>query len=97
MIEINLIRGGYGIMSKCPCENCLIIPICRHKDLDKLLKCEPLSIYLMRYIASIAASKERIKLRQGVIDIVKPTQWGIDHNGYFTKYDPNKKRFIHYG
>ena len=84
-------------MDKCPCKDCLMIPMCRHRDLNSFLGCELVREYLMRYVPSLSPSIRRTECRQRAVVILKPTQWGVDHNGYFTKYDPSKKRFIHYG
>lgn len=85
-------------MDKCPCVDCICIPICRHRHLNAFLgSCELVREYLMRYVSSLSPSIRRTKCRQKTIAILKPTQWGVDHNGYFTRYEPNKKEFIHYG
>lgn len=76
---------------KCPCEECLMIPICRHKSLNILLECEPMKEYLMNYTCSLVPTKRRTTLRQGVIDILKPSQWNIDKDGYFTGSGIQKK------
>ncbi len=84
-------------MVKCPCEDCICIPICRHKHLNSFFACELIKEYLMEYVSSLSPSARRAKCRHEVLKILKPTQWSVDLKGYFTKYDPNKKGFIHYG
>ena len=80
-----------SIMNECPCKDCLVIPICRHKYLISLLECEVIREYLMKYTFSMTPTKRRINLRQGVIDLLKPTQWNIDMNGYFTRFKRRKE------
>ena len=63
---------------KCPCENCMCIPICRNKQYMNLFKdCSLLREFLPNYeIANFFSfteeGRKRIKL---IIHILKPTTW----------------------
>ncbi len=78
---------------KCPCKDCICIPICRHKPLDKLLRgCVLLTNYFVKHISPIGETEKRIKVRQVVIDTIKPSQWNMDSDGYFTPNMIQRKR-----
>ncbi len=82
---------------KCPCKGCLMIPMCKHKFLSVLLECEPMKVYLMKYTFFLTSTKRRIRLRQGVVDILKPTKWDIDRFGCFTGFTRGEKEFAAHG
>ncbi len=78
---------------KCPCKDCLMIPVCRHKYLNLLLECEPIKDHLMKYTYSSTPTQRRTRLREEVIGILKPTQWNIDKFGYFTRFKRKGEEF----
>jgi len=55
---------------KCPCEDCLCLPICRHKRYIPLIKCSILKKYLMN--ASLSPSTKKIMI---ISKILEPTRW----------------------
>jgi len=55
---------------KCPCEDCLCVPICRHKRYIPLMKCSILHDYLMK--PSISSSYNKIEKITSILD---PTRW----------------------
>ena len=67
---------------KCPCEDCLCVPICRHKRYIPLIKCSILNNYLMK--ASISTPFKKIKK---ITTILSPTRWSYrfeKHKGKLT-------------
>ncbi len=57
-------------LDKCPCEDCLCVPICRHKRYIPLIECSILKEYLMK--ASISTPSNKI---EKIATILKPTRW----------------------
>jgi len=60
---------------KCPCENCLVMPLCRHKFYDELKECKHVRKYL--YLGNFQ------KLNYHKVNIIyleqilKPTTWSV--------------------
>lgn len=68
---------------KCPCEKCLMIPVCRHKMfLDLLETCHIFHKYTTLHSH---AYTDRILYNQVIEKILKPTTWTVDENGYITR------------
>jgi len=55
---------------KCPCEDCLCVPICRHKRYIPLVKCSMLNKYLME--ASMETPSDKLS---ALTHILHPTVW----------------------
>jgi len=58
---------------KCPCEDCLCVPICRHKHYFIIEKCPLVSAYLC-----VTNREIRIKKITNVKKFLHPTTWDID-------------------
>jgi hypothetical protein len=72
MEEINLIRGGYGIMNKCPCKECITLAICINRE---ELKCSLLLKYLNEtYINSVYPMSS--KILNNMSEILRGS-WGL--------------------
>jgi len=54
----------------CPCEDCLCVPICRHKRYIPLIKCSILNNYIMK--ASYSTPSDKIET---ITTILEPTRW----------------------
>lgn len=58
---------------KCPCEDCLCVPICGNKVYHKLVECSLLAVYLIGpCTASIRPSNRILKVEE----IIQPEIWG---------------------
>ena len=63
-------------MTKCPCENCICIPICRNRFyLDLVDKCELVSSYLR---TPCDASKKRNRPVTVLYKLFKPKTWYLE-------------------
>lgn len=62
---------------KCPCEDCLCIPICRHKHYYTLFhECLLISIYVENpYLAKICINEIKITEK-----FLKPSSWEVYNN-----------------
>lgn len=57
---------------KCPCKDCLCVPICRHKKYIKIVECSLLRGYLIDpCTARIRPSKRILKVEK----IIHPVHW----------------------
>jgi len=72
---------------KCPCKECLLIPVCRHKHYSKLLN----DCYIIRnslYIKANPTFNNRkssyVNYVESVETCIKPKRWylQIDNNGF---------------
>jgi hypothetical protein len=54
----------------CPCEDCLCVPICRHKRYIPLIKCSILKDYLIK--SSWGSPCNKIDT---IVNILNPTRW----------------------
>ena len=71
---------------KCPCENCICIPLCRHKHIHQLFReCSILHRYDPEYDNVEKRKKERLFHLQR---IMKPSRWefGFIPDNPFQKY-----------
>jgi hypothetical protein len=62
---------------KCPCEDCLIIPICRFKEYSRMMKCSIVFEYLY-YRRPLSPTNRNSKFKSRIFiirDIVKPDSW----------------------
>lgn len=64
---------------KCPCEDCLCVPVCRYKGYLVLLECSLLNEYLIK---PYDPSKRPIKRLQKTKKILHPTRWTYDMRDY---------------
>lgn len=55
---------------KCPCKDCLCVPICRHKKYIQLIKCSILKKFIL--YPSKLTPINKIKI---LISIIEPTRW----------------------
>ena len=66
---------------KCPCYNCICVPICRHKTFGNLyLNCSLLSKYISSSDRDVADDKSSWA-RKYIWDILKPDKWIVDDKG----------------
>ena len=69
---------------KCPCEDCLCVPICKHKDYSDLFyKCSLIDDYTREKPFKAKMSSSRLKI---VVDILQPSKWNIYKNKVFYTY-----------
>ena len=60
---------------KCPCKDCICIPVCRHKSYNVLfMDCELLNDYEPSYKSMYARDENRITI---VLEILKPIEKAI--------------------
>jgi len=59
---------------KCPCEDCLCVPICRNKRYIPLIKCSILKDYLMK-----PSEKNPVNKIDVAFKILAPTRWTYRH------------------
>ena len=72
---------------KCPCINCLMIPICRHREFDDLMRTCKLvlhSLYYQNTPADGSRSRDYSKKITLMIEHIKPLKWEaeIDNSGF---------------
>ena len=74
---------------KCPCKDCLMVPVCKHKQFkDLIFKCDPFSVYTMFKIENNSGqgkyfyTTEEMRLSPEfgghlyeVYKVLKPTRW----------------------
>lgn len=66
---------------KVPCEQCPLIPICRHKTIGQLLNgCQP--IYSFMTESNIVSKAGRFRYRMKLVRFLKPTKWKLSKKGY---------------
>ena len=71
-------------MVKCPCENCICVPICKHKTFYKLFyDCIYLRIYEPGYLIREERCLERI---YGIQNILKSTVWIYEYSPSLVNY-----------
>lgn len=74
----------YQLKDKCPCENCICIPVCRNKLYAKLFDdCAHISRYIQSHQVKSARDSERISK---VYSILKPESWEIKYDGRYSDY-----------
>jgi len=72
---------------KCPCEDCLMIPICRHKTIYEIYEsCNPIVKYLD------LQTKQHMKKFPVFYKILRPTTWSYgrwnkNHSKYKMSYE----------
>jgi len=68
----------------CPCEDCLCVPMCRHKPYNELVtKCLLINKYLVQpYQASKRPTGNLKKLKE----ILKPTRWYTRTGSFSSEY-----------
>jgi hypothetical protein len=69
-----------------PCKECLILPVCRHKELGSILRCSRLTNYNNYFLnVCIIGSEKYYKfirlLRKNLFYVIKPTKWEVDKTG----------------
>jgi hypothetical protein len=57
---------------KCPCEDCLCVPICRHKIYHIIANCPLVSTYLC-----VTNRETRVEKISNIKEILHPTTWDI--------------------
>jgi hypothetical protein len=63
---------------KIPCENCMILPICRHKHIVNMLRdCPPAEKYFFQETRLNHPHAHRHQMRK----VLKPTQWSLGTDG----------------
>ena len=66
-------------MIKCPCFNCICVPVCRHKTFSNLYhSCSLLEDY---YYGNKSPYPRVHRLEMS--NALKPTRWSVDDSGYF--------------
>jgi len=76
---------------KCPCRDCICIPICKHKTYPSLiLECELIHGMIYAITISITSREECAKIVRDIRDNIKPTIWDINERD--TIIEPNKTR-----
>ena len=65
---------------KCPCINCICVPMCRHKTFDNLYDS---CILVEQYYYDSNLPSPPIH-RLCISKALKPTRWKVDGSGYFT-------------
>jgi hypothetical protein len=76
---------------KIPCEECPLIPICRHKTIGQLFgKCQPVQTFMME--SNVISKTARLKHRTSLVRTLRPTKWKLNKKGYC--FVPQKRREI---
>ena len=61
---------------KCPCENCVCLPVCRHKEYSNLfIDCSLIREYIPDHNLVFMRSWDHIYHLE---EIMKPTRWGFE-------------------
>ena len=77
--------------NKCPCIDCICVPICRHKTYQSLiLGCETIYGMVFGVTLHISSREECAQIVRDVRDNIKPTIWDINDKG--TIIEPNRTR-----
>ena len=68
-------------MTKCPCEECICIPVCRHQTVRELIdKCVKINYYLY-YHGKLKQPRQDYDNRIIVVEyVLKPTEWRVTFN-----------------
>ncbi len=77
---------------KCPCEDCLCVPMCRHKEYIRLTQCLLLKEYLIRPCNPTIRPTNRVRKLK---EILQPTLWSYNFRNIFGK--DNTLWIIKYG
>lgn len=57
---------------KCPCENCICLPVCRHKKYYSLfIDCSLIKKYIPNHNSVLKKNKDKLE------EIMKPTYWSF--------------------
>ena len=65
-------KNGRGVGVKCPCKDCLCVPMCSHKVYRKMVECSLISVYLIDpCTASIRPSDRILEVKK----ILQPIMW----------------------
>lgn len=71
-------------MSDCPCVNCILVPMCRHKPYAQLVECQLLTKYITYYRVPIVSNDSSWRI--SMFNCLNPTTWTIDiSNGRFSE------------
>lgn len=73
---------------KCPCYNCICVPICRHKEYNTLFQdCTIVCRFMIdinsnpSFGSKFGIRHHKSKRRDIIQALLKPTQWNIDKDG----------------
>lgn len=68
----------------CPCENCICVPVCKHKRYFHLTKCEILQDFIDDQLlnATHVDDINNAVHRKVIHNTLKPTAWVVDKNGW---------------
>lgn len=73
-------------ISRCPCDNCITVAICRHKSFSDVIECPLVKEFIRGY------SMEMLwECRTEIQKTLKPTRWMVDIVGKFTKFSYDEK------
>jgi len=68
-------------MTKCPCKDCICIPICRNRNIDSLsYKCSLLDEFIEANSRRYKPAGIRLTLASALIEIDKIFKWGDYEN-----------------
>ena len=69
-------------MIKCPCVNCITVPICRHRSFVKILECPLALAYFMQYDLNLT---NYYSCRTYTYEALRSTIWHPHEDGDFLK------------
>ena len=80
-------------MDRCPCKNCICLPVCRHKQITKLfVDCGTIADYETSHIHILETNGTRIYINK-IQRALKPTKW-MYSNEEDKLYDSDLVHFI---
>ncbi len=71
--------GGISMSNKCPCINCVCVPVCRNKLYTYLFKdCALVRKYVINYSV---VRKRHIENMKEIVKVLKPIHWIYEYKG----------------
>ena len=74
---------------KIPCNNCVCLAVCRHKNYFNLTQCYLLQQYIESYNRG-NISKLSLRYRCIILKNINPSKWKVNKHGYFINEDGNE-------
>lgn len=69
-------------MIECPCVNCIVVPICRHRSFVKILECPLVTNYFGQYELNL---RDYYLCRTTTYEALRSTSWQPQQDGDFFK------------
>ena len=68
---------------RCPCVNCICVPVCRHKRYSILIRCDLIQEYMAwMLVKHVDHNIHGAMHRKIIYRVLKPTAWIIDNDGF---------------